>query len=173
MNFYPDQKLIKYLEKLEKLYPDEYKVIKEFSDDLLANGISELRIRTYVIWLRRIREVAGKKLTEFEKTDVRNVINHYQILRNRGEVSDSSVFEVKKTLKKFFKWLGKEDLVNWFSVGNVENSLSPADLITEEEFRKMLNACQNSRDRAFLSLLYESGARIGRNRQHENQRCSF
>ncbi|HIH69355.1 MAG TPA: tyrosine-type recombinase/integrase [Methermicoccus shengliensis] len=71
------------------------------------------------------------------------------------------VFEVKKTLKKFFRGLEKDDLVNWFTLGNVETKVSPQDLITEEEFRKMLDACLNSRDRAFLSLLYETGARIG------------
>jgi len=68
---------------------------------------------------------------------------------------------VKKTLKKFFKWLEKEELVNWFSLGNVDPKVSPQDLITEEEFEAMLNACMNSRDRAMISLLYESGARIG------------
>ncbi|AIY90067.1 tyrosine-type recombinase/integrase [Geoglobus acetivorans] len=148
--------------RFKKHYPDEYDVIKEFSDDLLAEGLSELRIGSYVEYLKRIRDIAeGKKLTEFDKSDVRGVINHYQILCNRGDLSDSTVFEVKKTLKKFFKWLGKEELVSWFSLGNVENKLSPADLITEEEFKKMLSACQNSRDRAFLSLIYETGARIG------------
>ena len=161
MPFHSDQKLSTALKRFKRHYPDEFHIIKEFSDDLLAEGLSELRIRSYVGYLKRIRDIAeGKKLTEFDKSDIRRVINHYQLLCNRGEVSDSAVFEVKKTLKKFFKWLGKEELVNWFSVGSVENKLSPADLITEEEFRKMLNACQNSRDRAFLSLIYETGARI-------------
>jgi integrase len=64
-------------------------------------------------------------------------------------------------LKKFFRWCGREELVDWFSVGNVKSKLSPMDLITEEEFEKMMNACTNSRDRALISLLYETGARIG------------
>ncbi|WP_456468772.1 tyrosine-type recombinase/integrase [Archaeoglobus sp.] len=76
-------------------------------------------------------------------------------------MSPNTVFEVKKTLKRFFKWLGKEELVNWFVAGKCESNLSPQDLITHEEFEAMMNACQNPRDRAMLSLLYETGARIG------------
>ncbi len=161
MNFHSHQKLDKALEKFKITYPDEYNTIQQFSEDLLAEGISELRIRSYVIWLRKIRDISRKKLTDFDKSDIRKVINHYQLLCNRGEVSDSTVFEVKKTLRKFFKWANKEELVSWFTIGTVDNKLSPSDLITEEEFRKMLDACQNSRDRAFLSLIYETGARIG------------
>ncbi len=161
MNFYADQRLARALEKFRKDHPDCYKVVENFANDLLAQGISELRVRSYVIWLSKIIEVAGKNPNEFTKDDVRKVLAHYQTLVNQGKYTDSTIFEVKKTLKKFFKWFGKEDLVSWFSVGNVENKLSPSDLITEEEFRRMLDACQNSRDRALISLLYETGARIG------------
>ncbi len=161
MPFYSDQKLSTALNRFKRIYPDEYDIIQEFTEDLLVEGLSELRIRSYVSWLKRIRDVAGKKLVEFDKSDIRKVINHYQLLCNQGKVTDSTVFEVKKTLKKFFKWMKKEELVNWFSIGTVENKLSPADLIIEEEFKKIFNACQNSRDRALISLIYETGARIG------------
>jgi len=161
MNFHAHQKLSKALENFRKECPEDYNIVYEFASDLIAEGISEYRVRSYVIWLKKIIQTANKRLKNFEKADVKRVINHYQLLRNSGELSDSSVFEVKKTLKKFFGWCGRDELINWFSIGKVRNSLSPSDLITEEEFQKMLNVCTNSRDRALLSLLYETGARIG------------
>ena len=97
MNFHSHQRLDRALEKFKITYPDKYDTIQQFLEDLLAEGISELRIRSYVIWLRKIRDVAKKKLMEFDKSDIRKVINHYQLLCNRGKVTDSSVFEVKKT----------------------------------------------------------------------------
>ncbi len=102
MNFHSHQRLDRALEKFKITYPDKYDTILQFSElqfseDLLAEGISELRIRSYVIWLRKIKDVAKKKLMEFDKSDIRKVINHYQLLCNRGKVTDSSVFEVKKT----------------------------------------------------------------------------
>jgi len=158
MNFYQHQRLSKALENFRKECLEDYDIVYEFASDLIAEGISEFRIRGYVIYLKKIIQIANKHLKDFEK-DVKRVINHYQFLRNGGELSDSSVFEVKKTLKNFSG--GGDELINWFSIGKVKNSLSPSDLITEEEFQKMLNACTNSRDRALLSLLYETGARIG------------
>ena len=161
MNFHAHQKLSRALENFRKECPEDYNIVYEFASDLIAEGISEFRVRGYVIYLKKIIQTANKRLKDFEKADVKRVINHYQLLRNSGELSDSSVFEVKKTLKKFFGWCGRDELINWFSIGKVKNSLSPSDLITEEEFQKMLNVCTNSRDRALLSLLYETGARIG------------
>ncbi|WP_456469254.1 tyrosine-type recombinase/integrase [Archaeoglobus sp.] len=161
MNFHPNQRLSKALESFRRNCPESYEVVYEFASDLIAEGISEVRVRSYVAWLKKIVQVAEKNLSDFQKSDVKKVINHYQILRNSGDVSDGSVFEIKKTLKKFFRWYGREELVNWFSVGNVKSKLSPMDLITEEEFERMMNACTNSRDRALISLLYETGARIG------------
>ena len=161
MNFHSHQKLSRALENFKRECPGDYDVVYEFASDLIAEGISEFRARGYVIYLKKIIQTANKHLKDFKKADVKKVINHFQLLRNSDELSDSSVFEVKKTLKKFFKWYGRNELVNWFATGKVKNNLSPSDLITEEEFQKMLNTCTNSRDRALLSLLYESGARIG------------
>jgi len=69
---------------------------------------------------------------------------------------------VSKALKRFKRRHPENyDLVNWFVAGKCESNLSPQDVITHKEFEAMLKACQNSRDRAMLSLLYETGARIG------------
>ncbi len=77
---------------------------------MLSNGLSEIRIAGYIKWLKIIAKTRGKKLIEFDKDDVKYVINHFQIRCNRGEISQSTVFEVKKTLKKFFKWYDKGEL---------------------------------------------------------------
>ena len=37
----------------------------------------------------------------------------------------------------------------------------PEELLTEEEIQKMISSCANLRDRALVSVLYESGCRIG------------
>lgn len=55
--------------------------------------------------------------------------------------------ELRKTLKKFFKWFEREDVVHWFSIGKYETKVTPQDMISEEEFQKMMNACMNSRER--------------------------
>ena len=96
------------------------------------------------------------------KGDVRRASITLKLEIDHERIIEKFFFEeVKKTLKKFFKRLGKEELVNWFSLKNISSKVTPQDFITEEEFEAMLKACMNSRDRALISLLYESGARIG------------
>ena len=138
-----------------------FKLVKDFVDDLISEGLSVGRIASYVYRLKRIWEICGKDLDSFERVDVQKVINTFQMMANSGEVSQHSVREVKKTLKKFYKWMGREELVNWFTLGVVETDLSPSDLITEEEFRKILTGCRNHRDKAIIAVLYETGCRIG------------
>ncbi len=149
------------LELLKEEHPESYAVIEDFAEDMLAEGLSAHRLYSYLLWLRKILKAVDKRIDEWDKRDVRRAINHFKAEMDHGGITENSFEEVKKTLKKFFKWLGKEEIVNWFSLGSVGPKVSPQDLITEEEFEAMLNACMNSRDRAIISLLYESGARIG------------
>ena len=37
----------------------------------------------------------------------------------------------------------------------------PDDILTQEEIRSLISAARTDRDRAFISMLYESGCRIG------------
>jgi len=123
------------LKDFKRRQPDDFLLVKKFADDLIAQGLSELRIRSYVRYLLNIREAVGKPLSEFTIEDVKRAIVHYQMKVNRGERTESSVFEARKTLKKFFRWYDKPELVEWFSIGSVENKLSPSDLITEGGLR--------------------------------------
>ncbi len=119
------------------------------------------RVYSYLLWLHNVLKVVRKPIKEWDRLDVRKAINEYQVFVHENKLSEHSLRELKKALRKFFRWLGKEDLVNWYSLGEVEPKVSPQDLITEEEFERMLRVCMNSRDRALISLLYETGARIG------------
>ncbi len=149
------------LQKIRKDHPESYQDVEDFVEDLLAEGISIYRMYSYAIWLNKILKIVNKPINEWDRRDVRRVINHFTTEYNQGKITQNSVEEIKKTLKKFFKWANKSELVNWFSLKNVETKVSPQDLITQEEFEAMIGVCINSRDRALISLLYESGARIG------------
>ncbi len=110
---------------------------------------------------KNLAKMVPKKYEDWTKKDVRKVINAYALKVKRGEITENTLVEVKKTLKRFFKWLEKGELVSWCTTGKRQTTVTPSDLITEDEFMAMMTACTNSRDRALISLLYESGARIG------------
>jgi len=162
MTFYDDER--KYRNRLSRIkqeFPESYPLIEEFAFDLIAQGISISRVNSYLLWLYKALKVVGKPLDDWDRLDIRNTINEHNILVHEGRLSEHSLRELKKSLRRFFKWLGKEELVNWYSLGEIEPKVSPNDLITEEEFNRMIEVCRTSRDRALLSLLYETGARIG------------
>jgi len=129
--------------------------------DVQGKQVSQKHASENAIWLNKILKIVNKPINEWDRRDVRRVINHYTAEYNQGKITQTSVEEIKKTLKKFFKWASKSELVNWFSLKNIETKVSQQDLITQEEFEATIGVCRNSRDRALISLLYESGARIG------------
>lgn len=159
---YKSNSLEKALELAEKTMDEHnFKLVKDFVDDLISAGISIGRITSYVYKLKSIWETCDKDFDKYERKDVQKVINTFQMRANAEEISQHTVREVKKTFKKFYKWMGREELVNWFTLGEVETDLSPSDLITEEEFRQILKGCKNHRDIAMIVMLYETGCRIG------------
>ena len=94
--------------------------------------------------------------------------------RNHRKKSDSILIWVRSSLKVFYRWLllGKvnrprredkyPELVDWIEVGMMKGKrITDKDILTPEEFKMMLDASKNQRDRAFLSMLYETGCRLG------------
>jgi len=101
MSFYR-YNLQKALDNFRKKYSENFEIVEDFAEDLLANEISDIRIYSYICWLRRFLEIVPKNFEQWEKRDVRKIINYYQIRVKKGETSKNTLLEVKKTLKKFF-----------------------------------------------------------------------
>jgi site-specific recombinase XerD len=80
-------------------------------------------------------------------------------------MSNSTILAKLLSLKIYFKWLykmkkGYPDIVDFPLPKKSNNSLVSSDLLTEEEVLKMINVCDNLRDKAIISLLYDSACRI-------------
>lgn len=137
-------------------------VIEKFLRNCVAEGLGKLRITKYRYTLNTISGMFKKPFEDISKEDIVGFLNDLE----KSKYSDWSKHDFKVALKKFFKWLkNTEDYpeeVRWIktSFKNGKTKL-PEELLTEEEIEKMLKACYRSRDRAFISLLYESGCRIG------------
>lgn len=83
----------------------------------------------------------------------------------RGELSGWYIEGYKASLKKFYKWLEKgkyKDSVDWIKYDNNPNrKLKPDYIISQEQVDLLIRACDNGRDKAMISLLFDSGIRIG------------
>lgn len=150
--------------------------IVNFDTFLRANDSSTSARMTYLITLRQLLVYAEQKRFEdlttedmmdfFEKVKSREFMDKKNERKKTDNLSDSSMMVRKSVVKKFLKWVygfeeGYPDCVKWVKVRTPTPKKNFRDnLLTREEIFKMVHACDNARDRAMISVLWESGARI-------------
>lgn len=81
------------------------------------------------------------------------------------DLAPSSLDLHKVTIRYFFKWLnGVEDYpenVKWIKLMNTKKRKLPKDILTPQEIKSLIDAADNLRDKALVSVLYDSGCRLG------------
>lgn len=146
--------------------------------------VGELRLKKYLSVLTRLSEWFNKPFDKLTLKDVEKVISNLEkgVYKKRkvipqwekGELiglkkidtketfAKDTVLDFKKSLKKFFKWLFKDDLKKYSELtGWIETfeELNEVPALSREEVEKMANAC-DTKWRALVMLLFDSGTRI-------------
>ncbi len=147
-------------------------LIREFDDFSLIEGISLPR-RTKVI--NTLCLLASNYLhKDFDRATVEDLKGVVLQIEKRSDYSPWTKHDYKVVLKRFYKWLAYGDdyhqkkeypkKISWV-VSNIKARDQPkvqaSDLLTEGEVDAMIRAAEHPRDKAFISMLYELGARIG------------
>jgi integrase len=96
------------------------------------------------------------------RTDIEAIVAEIEVT-NKAHATKLSY---AVTIKKFYKWLNGGDeypkSVKWLrTTDKTNNKKLPEDLLTEDEIKKMIEAANNPRDRALISVLWEGGCRAG------------
>jgi len=135
--------------------------IYRFQEDCIAEGIGAARILKYLRDLRKTALDLNKDFEEATADDIKNIVMKVE----RANISYYSKLEVKKTLKRFYKWLNNGEVpecVRWLkTTGKKNNNKLPEELLTEKEVKSLIETAWTSRDRALISVLWESGCRAG------------
>jgi integrase len=135
--------------------------ILKFLSECSAEGLSKPRMIKYALTLEQVAKILGKP---FSKATKSNIVRLVKVIEGR-DYSDWTKRDYKIVVKRFFKWLKKSedypDEVRWIKARVKNTSMLPEELLTEEEVKRMAEAANNQRDRAFILVLYESGCRIG------------
>jgi site-specific recombinase XerD len=138
------------------------KLIFEFHRFCFADGLSIARVERYVFLLKQIAEILRK---DFESANKEDIISIVQEIGNRGYTEWTKQF-YRVSLKKFYTWLRKSktcpEEVSWLksTVKNGNHKL-PEELLTADDVRKIIEAADYTRDKTLISMLYETGCRIG------------
>ena len=143
------------------------KAILDFIDDLTMDNLSKHRQYFYITRLKVLGRIMGDSFLHPTKQDIKTAILKLRASKTRrnGNYADSTMNGMYMTLKKFYRIYedGKYmESVSWLRLNwNPAKEKKPEDIVTAEELTKLLSACHNDRDRALISMLYDSGCRIG------------
>lgn len=141
-------------------------LIFNFYENCILEGLSIPHTIKYICELKSIARKLNKNLDKATKQDIQSFVRYIQ---ERNDLSVSTKHAYKIALKKFYKWLkgNNEDYpeeVKWLK-GTVKNSdtklPSNGEMLTEEEIQRIISVSESPRDKALISMLYESGCRIG------------
>ena len=111
---------------------------------------------------------------DFDSMDRKAVEEVVFTIDSRNDFSPWTKQSYRAIIKKFYKWLHQgEDyktileypkIVSWINT-NIKKKDKPkvqaSDLLTENEVKRLIDVAEHPRDKAFISMLYELGARIG------------
>jgi len=145
-----------------RLTERDRKTILEYKRDLEVRGLSKGRIFKILIHTRKFaEELHGTSLVSASGDGIKDLVAWVQ---NR-DLAESTKADYKQVLKQFFKWLNDGEYpkkVSWIraTIKKNEGKL-PEKLLTEEDVQKLVDAARNPRDRALISLIWETGARPG------------
>lgn len=113
--------------------------------------------------LRTLAKLLRKDFEKANVQDIKQVVGEV----NKSEYADWTKNDLRVALKRFYRWLRKlpdEQDPPATSLIKIRNGNSkqvlPEELLTETDIQKMHQFCQNSRERAFLLSVFETGGGI-------------
>jgi len=150
------------IEASNTISPSNKELLESFHRHLLLSGIGPARQQKVMAHLKILAQHVGESsFQDLEKEDIEELVAW---LYTR-DTTKTTVGDYKQIIKQFWKWMhyGKEPPETAWIQGKhrTHQKLLPQNLLSPDDIEAMLNVVSNERDRAFIALLWETGARIG------------
>jgi integrase len=134
-----------------KLLDEQKQTLKSYNQTLhRASAKSKL---VYLERIKRFGVFVGKPYEDVSREDIDKFFNSI--------ASDNQYNNFITTFKRFFKWLGKGEIVKDLKMRNVDLSIPASELLTHEEVIELANKTGSTIYKALILTLYESCARVG------------
>ena len=157
----------------ERISSEEEKLIRRFVRDKLSDdNISPLRctklVQTLISW-RRFFPASFQNATIDDIKDAKIELDRAVSEHTGKTYSQNTKNDHVRILKTFYRWMTDNqyssvdmDKIKRIKAPGVNiNTANPEDLLTPIEIGKIIQSCRTIRDKAIISVLYESGVRIG------------
>ncbi len=143
-------------------------LLVEFMSSILAKQEQLSPRRRYKIYytLIRCRSFLG---VPYDKATIKELHQAAAGIKSSPDMKKNTKADFVRFLKRFFLWLSKnkhskiptEEIREIKSPRYDSNTKTAEMMLTDEEVKAIVSACNTTRDRAFVMLLYEGGFRIG------------
>jgi len=157
----------------KKITQDDADLILEFVQEVKANTkkISAARTFKLTITLIHLREFFSQPFRESSIKDVYAARDRIEQAKTKGGTTfkQNTTADFVRFMKRFYLWMVEEGkskipekkLRAIKPPAYVYDTKKAEDLFTKDEIHAMLKACQTSRDRAIISILYDGALRVG------------
>jgi len=156
-----NKQLLKRIEEAEGISEGNKDKLLDFARDLKVQDYSKARIYKLLQHLKTTAENIDFNFEKATKEDIKEAVAWI----NDRDLADSTRRDYKVVLKRFYKWVGDgeyPDCVSWINTtSKKKNGSLPEDMLTEDDIEELIKKGQHPRDKALISLLWETGARIG------------
>jgi len=173
-----DQQLNAFYKRVEKI------AISRINKDLILEFEKQCFIKEHIALPTRVKYLdvlstialkhCSKDFDKLERKDFEDIVLGIQ---EREDISISTKQKYTAILKKFGRWLVFKDkmfipngikkypeTVEWINThikAKDKPRIKASEILTEEEIEKLINTAETPQHKAFISMLYELGARIG------------
>ena len=133
-------------------------VLRRYLRHKEAEGVSRGRLRKIAYVLDKLSRLAGRPLDSIGREEL---VEALAKLEGMG-YSAWTKHTMRAILRGFLRWIGRGDLAGLVSMrGRPGCVVNPADLLSRDDLKRMLDASPSFFWRAYIRFSYESGARIG------------
>lgn len=120
-------------------------------------GVGVVQRIKYIFAFKLFLKVVNKDFHKLKESDMEDFL--YSMRQHYKQKTISTRW---RCMKKFLRYIGEEDVCkNLMPKFSIKNRKMPEELLTEEEIKLMIKNATGIRNKAMVSLLYESGCRIG------------
>ncbi len=156
----------------ERLLIQNHKTITNRNKDLILQFCRERQIKKgfsngrILKLLNKLKLIAVVLNIDFDKAKKEDIDKFLEFVNNKERISKATKVDYLIILKIFYKWLLCSDKKYPEIVEDIKTTIKrkerlPSEILDETDINKMINSANNLRDRAIISLLSDSGARVG------------
>ncbi len=153
--------LINAIENSDEIREKNKELFVEMKRDFVLDGLSPAWQQNVLARLKIMAQYADFDFDKAEKEDLKKLLEKVK----KRDISERTFVDYKGAIKRFYGWLNDgeyPEVAEWINTSyRARNKTLPEDVLTEDDVTDLIDSANNARDKALISILWETGARIG------------